>query len=145
MNQPNKQKPFTLAKPWILPIIIVVGLASAWAAPWTFTNASYFQISKIIVPLLIQSALSATTAILAFLGKPVWLGLMIATFAIALANSINFSTGIFGVRLPATQNFVLFLTALALIPAFIWGRKQVSYHVTSDVPTWNTENTSTDW
>jgi hypothetical protein len=141
----NKDKPFTLAKPWILPLIILAGLASAWAAPWTFTNASFFQISKIIVPLLIQSVLSAATAILAFLGKPVWLGLMIATFAISLANSINFSTGIFGVHLPATQNFVLFLTALALIPAFIWGRKQVNYNVTSDVPTWNAENNQSDW
>jgi hypothetical protein len=145
MNKPGKSESFTLAKPWILPIVIIVGLASAWAAPWTFTNASYFQISKIIVPLLVQSGLSASTAILAFLGKPAWLGLMIATFAIALANSFNFATGIFGVRLPATQNFVLFLTALALIPAFIWGRKQVNYNVTSDIPTWNTENNQSDW
>ena len=143
--RPNHEKPFTLAKPWILPIIIVVGLASAWAAPWTFGDASFFQISKIIVPLVIQSALSAVTAILAFLGKPVWLGLMIATFAIALANGINFSTGIFGVSLPATQNIVLILTALSLIPAFIWGRKSVNYQINSDVPTWNAENGSADW
>jgi hypothetical protein len=141
----NHEKPFTLAKPWILPIIIVVGLASAWAAPWTFGDASFLQISKIIVPLVIQSALSAVTAILAFLGKPVWLGLMIATFAIALANGINFSTGIFGVSLPATQNIVLILAALSLVPAFIWGRKSVNYQVDSDVPTWNAENGSTDW
>jgi hypothetical protein len=141
----NTNKPFTLAKPWILPIIIVVGLASAWAAPWTFGDASAFQVSKVLVPLIIQSALSAVTAIFAFLGKPVWLGLMIATFAIAFANGINFSTGIFGVTLPATQNFVLVITSLTLIPAFIWGRKSVSYQVNSDVPTWNAENTSTDW
>ena len=141
----NSNKPFTLAKPWILPIIIVVGLASAWAAPWTFGDATYFQIAQVLVPLIIQSVLSAATAILAFLGKPIWLGLMIATFAISFANSINFSTGIFGVSLPATQNVVLFITSLTLIPAFIWGRKIVSYHVTSDIPTWNAENTSSDW
>lgn len=141
----NHGKPFTLARPWILPIIIVVGLASAWAAPWTFGDASFFQISKVIVPLVIQSALSAVTAILAFLGKPIWLGLMIGTFAIALANGINFSTGIFGVSLPATQNIVLILAALSLIPAFIWGRKSVNYQINSDVPTWNAENGSVDW
>jgi hypothetical protein len=141
----NKDKPFTLAKPWILPIIIIVGLASAWAAPWTFGNASTFQIFQILVPLIIQSALSAVTAILAFLGKQIWLGLMIATFAISLANAINFSTGIFGVSLPTTQNIILFLTSLTLIPAFIWGLKKVSYNVTSDVPTWNAENNHSDW
>ena len=50
----------TLAKPWILPLIIVAGLAAAWAAPWTFmegTPVSY--IGKTLVPLLAQAIVSS--------------------------------------------------------------------------------------
>jgi hypothetical protein len=145
MSQSNQAKPFTLAKPWILPFIIVSGLAAAWAAPWTFGDASYLQISKIIVPLVIQSALSAVTAILAFLGKPAWLGLLVGTFSLALVNGFSFSVGLWGAKLPTTQNIVLLITSIALIPTFIWGRKQVNYQVVSDVPTWNAENPHSDW
>ena len=132
MSQNGAGKPFTLAKPWILPFIIVSGLAAAWAAPWSF-------------PLVIQAALSAVTAILAFLGKPAWLGLLIGTFSLALINGFGFTLGIWGAKLPTTQNIVLIITALALIPTFIWGRKQVNYQVPTDVPTWNAENPHSDW
>jgi hypothetical protein len=145
MSQTGAGKPFTLAKPWILPFIIVSGLAAAWAAPWTFGDASFFEVSKVVVPLLVQAVLSAVTAILAFLGKPAWLGLLIGTFALALINGFGFTIGIWGAKLPTTQNIVLILTAISLIPTFIWGRKQVSYQIPSDVPTWNTENTHNDW
>ena len=145
MSQTGAVKPFTLAKPWILPFIIVSGLAAAWAAPWTFGDASFFEVSKVVVPLVVQAVLSAVTAILAFLGKPAWLGLLIGTFALALINGFGFTIGIWGAKLPTTQNIVLILTAISLIPTFIWGRKQVSYQIPSDVPTWNTENTHNDW
>jgi hypothetical protein len=145
MSQTGAGKPFTLAKPWILPFIIVSGLAAAWAAPWTFGDASFFKVSKVVVPLVVQAVLSAVTAILAFLGKPAWLGLLIGTFALALINGFGFTIGIWGAKLPTTQNIVLILTAISLIPTFIWGRKQVSYQIPSDVPTWNTENTHNDW
>lgn len=145
MSQNGAGKPFTLAKPWILPFIIVSGLAAAWAAPWTFGDASFFEVSKVVVPLIVQAVLSAVTAILAFLGKPAWLGLLIGTFALALINGFGFTIGIWGTKLPTTQNIVLILTAISLIPTFIWGRKQVSYQIPSDVPTWNTENTHNDW
>jgi hypothetical protein len=145
MSQTGAEKPFTLAKPWILPFIIVSGLAAAWAAPWTFGDASFFEVSKVVVPLVVQAVLSAVTAILAFLGKPAWLGLLIGTFALALINGFGFTIGIWGAKLPTTQNIVLILTAISLIPTFIWGRKQVSYQIPSDVPTWNTENTHNDW
>jgi len=145
MSQTGAGKPFTLAKPWILPFIIVSGLAAAWAAPWTFGDASFFEVSKVVVPLVVQAVLSAITAILAFLGKPAWLGLLIGTFALALINGFGFTIGIWGAKLPTTQNIVLILTAISLIPTFIWGRKQVSYQIPSDVPTWNTENTHNDW
>jgi hypothetical protein len=145
MSQTGAGKPFTLAKPWILPFIIVSGLAAAWAAPWTFGDASFFEVSKVVVPLVVQAVLSAVTAILAFLGKPAWLGLLIGTFALALINGFGFTIGIWGAKLPTTQNIVLILTAISLIPTFIWGRKQVSYQIPSDVPTWNTENTHNDW
>jgi len=145
MSQNGAGKPFTLAKPWILPFIIVSGLAAAWAAPWSFGDLSYLDISKVIVPLVIQAALSAVTAILAFLGKPAWLGLLIGTFSLALINGFGFTLGVWGAKLPTTQNIVLIITALALIPTFIWGRKQVNYQVPSDVPTWNAENPHSDW
>lgn len=145
MSQNNPNKPFILAKPWSLPFIIVAGLAAAWAAPWSFSDASYLQISKVIVPLVVQAALSAVTAILAFLGKPAWLGLLIGTFSLSLINGFGFSVGLWGATLPTTQNIVLIITALALIPTFIWGRKQVNYQVVNDVPTWNTENPHSDW
>lgn len=145
MSQSRAGKPFTLAKTWILPFIIISGLAAAWAAPWSFVDASYLQISKVIVPLVMQAVLSAVTAILAFLGKPAWLGLLIGTFSLAIINGFGFTLGIWGAKLPTTQNFVLILTALALIPTFIWGRKQVNYQIPTDVPTWNTENPQSDW
>ena len=145
MSQINSSKPFVLAKPWILPFLFTSGLAAAWAAPWNFGEADYLQISKIIVPLVSQSILSAVTAVFAFLGKPIWLGLLIGTFVLALINDFGFSMRLWGAQLPTTQNLVLIITALALIPTFILGRKKVNYQVATDVPTWNAENPHSDW
>ena len=145
MSQSSTGNGFTLARPWILPFIIVSGLAAAWAIPWTFGSASNLQISKVIFPLIIQSALSAVTGVLAFLGKAAWLGMFIGTIAFSVINGIGFSVGLWGVKLPTTQNVVLLLTAISLIPTIIWGRKKVNYQINTDVPTWNTENPHNDW
>ena len=138
-------KTIFLARAWILPIIIFCGLSAAWAAPWSFGNASLFQISKVITPLLAQAALSGITSILAYRGKAAWLGLLIGTFAISLLNGVGFTLGIWGVQLPLTQNIVLILAAFALIPTLIWGRKSLNYEVQTDVPTWSIENSDSDW
>ena len=145
MSELNTARPFTLAKPWILPFIITSGLAAAWALPWSFGDAELLQISKVIVPLAVQSILSAFTAVFAFLGKPAWLRLLMGTFVLALINGLGFSVGLWGAQLPTTQNIFLIITALALIPTFIWGRNQVNYQVASDAPTWNVENPQSDW
>ena len=146
MNSHNSGKwSTTLAKPWILPFVILAGLASAWAAPWDFGDSSTFRILSVLVPLIAQSILSAVTAIIAFLGKEAWLPLLIVTFIVSLINGIGFSVGLWGAKLPTTQNVVLILTSVALIPTFVWGRKLVNYQVNSDVPTWNAENPHSDW
>ena len=136
----------TLAKPWILPFIIVTGLAAAWAAPWTFgdgTSAAF--IFRTLVPLIIQVVISSVCAVLAFLGKQAWLPLLIATIAVSVINALSFSFGLFGVQFAAAQAVVLFLVALALIPTVIWGRKVVDYSVTSDMPTFNTDPNNDNW
>ena len=77
-NGLNKSTKATLARPWILPFVIVTGLAAAWAAPWTFADGTPVSfIFKTLVPLLIQAIISSVCAILAFLGKPSWLPLLI--------------------------------------------------------------------
>ena len=136
---------FTLAKPWILPVVILTGLASAWAAPWTFGDSSAFRVFSVLAPLILQSILSAVTAVLAFLGKKIWFNLLIATFIISVLNGLGFLLGLWGVKLPTTQGIVLVLTSLSIVPTFIWGRKQVNYQIDSDIPTWNAENSHNDW
>lgn len=136
----------TLARPWILPFIIVSGLAAAWAAPWTFadgTSATY--IFRTLVPLIIQAVISSLCAVLAFLGKQAWLPLLIATIGVSVINALSFSFGLFGVQFGTAQAVVLFLVALALIPTVIWGRKVVDYSVTSDMPTFNTDPNNDNW
>lgn len=136
----------TLAKPWILPFIIVSGLAAAWAAPWTFaegTSAAF--IFRTLVPLIIQVVISSVCAVLAFLGKQAWLPLLIATIAVSVINALSFSFGLFGVQFGTAQAVVLFLVALALIPTAIWGRKVVDYSVTSNMPAFNTDPNNDNW
>lgn len=136
----------TLARPWILPFIIVTGLAAAWAAPWSFgegTSAAF--IFRTLVPLIIQIVISSLCAVLAFLGKRAWLPLLIATISISLINAMSFSFGLFGVKFGTAQAVILFLVALSLIPTAIWGRKVVDYNVTSDMPTFNTDPTHDNW
>jgi hypothetical protein len=145
-HEPSKKMRTTLARPWILPFIIVSGLAAAWAAPWTFgegTSATY--IFRTLVPLIIQAVISSLCAVLAFLGKQAWLPLLIATIAVSVINALSFSFGLFGVQFGTAQAVVLFLVALALIPTVIWGRKVVDYSVTSDMPTFNTDPNNDNW
>lgn len=142
----KKNTKTTLAKPWILPFVIVAGLAAAWAAPWTFvdgTPPSY--IFKTLVPLIVQAVISSVCAVLAFLGKPAWLPLLIATISVASINALSFSFAIFGVQFGTAQSIVLILVALALIPTIIWGRNEVSYSVTTDMPTFNADPSHDNW
>jgi hypothetical protein len=144
--EPIKAKQTTLAKPWILPFIIVAGLAAAWAAPWTFgdgTSAGF--IFRTLVPLIIQVVVSSLCAVLAFLGKQAWLPLLIATIAVSVINALSFSFGLFGVKFGTAQAVVLFLVALALIPTAIWGRKVVDYSVTTDMPTFSADPNHDNW
>ena len=106
--EPSKGVRTTLAKPWILPFIIVTGLAAAWAAPWTFgdgTSAAF--IFRTLVPLIIQVVISSLCAVLAFLGKQAWLPLLIATIAVSILNALSFSFGLFGVQFGTAQAVVL--------------------------------------
>lgn len=142
----NKSKKTTLAKPWILPFVIVAGLAAAWAAPWTFAEGTPPSfIFKTLIPLIIQAAISSVCAVLAFLGKPAWLPLLIATISISVINALSFSFGIFGVTFGTAQAIVLVLVALALIPTIIWGRNEVDYSVTTDMPTFNADPSHDNW
>lgn len=142
----NKSKKTTLAKPWILPFVIVAGLAAAWAAPWTFAEGTPPSfIFKTLIPLIIQAAISSVCAVLAFLGKPAWLPLLIATISISVINALSFSLGIFGVTFGTAQAIVLVLVALALIPTIIWGRNEVDYSITTDIPTFNADPSHDNW
>lgn len=144
--EPSKSARTTLARPWILPFIIVAGLAAAWAAPWTFedgTPASY--IFRTLVPLIIQAVISSLCAVLAFLGKQSWLPLLIGTISVSLLNALSFSFGLFGVEFGTAQSVVLFLVALALIPTAIWGRKVVDYSITTDMPTFSADPSHDNW
>ena len=136
----------TLAKPWILPIVIATGLAAAWAAPWTFADGTPLSfIYKTLVPLLIQATVSSVCAVLAFLGKPSWLPLLITTIAISFFNAISFGFGIFDVKFGTAQTIVLTLVAIGLIPAIIWGRNVVNYAITTDMPTFNADPNHDNW
>ena len=142
----NKNLKTTLARPWILPLVIVTGLAAAWAAPWSFSDGTPVSfIFKTLFPLLIQAIISSVCAILAFLGKPSWLPLLIATISISIVNAICFGFGVFGVKFGTSQIVVLTIVALALIPTVIWGRNVVDYAVTTDMPTFNTDPSTDNW
>jgi hypothetical protein len=136
----------TLARPWILPFVIVTGLAAAWAAPWTFAEGTPVSfIFKTLVPLLIQAIISSLCAILAFLGKPSWLPLLIATITISFINAISFGFGVFEVKFGTAQIIVLAIVAFSLIPTVIWGRNVVDYAVTTDMPTFNADPSHDNW
>ena len=145
-NGLNKSTKATLARPWILPFVIVTGLAAAWAAPWTFADGTPVSfIFKTLVPLLIQAVISSVCAILAFLGKPSWLPLLIATITVSFINAISFGFGIFDVKFGTAQIIVLTLVAIALVPTVIWGRNVVDYAVNTDMPTFNADSGHDNW
>ena len=145
-NGLNKSTKATLARPWILPFVIVTGLAAAWAAPWTFADGTPVSfIFKTLVPLLIQAIISSVCAILAFLGKPSWLPLLIATITVSFINAISFGFGIFDVKFGNAQIIVLALVAIALVPTVIWGRNVVDYAVNTDMPTFNADPSHDNW
>lgn len=145
-NGLNKSTKATLARPWILPFVIVTGLAAAWAAPWTFADGTPVSfIFKTLVPLLIQAIISSVCAILAFLGKPSWLPLLIATITVSFVNAISFGFGIFDVKFGTAQIIVLALVAIALVPTVVWGRNVVDYAVNTDMPTFNADPSHDNW
>jgi hypothetical protein len=145
-NGSSKSTKATLARPWILPFVIVTGLAAAWAAPWTFADGTPVSfIFKTLVPLLIQAIISSVCAILAFLGKPSWLPLLIATITVSFVNAISFGFGIFDVKFGTAQIIVLALVAIALVPTVIWGRNVVDYAVNTDMPTFNADPSHDNW
>ena len=145
-NGLNKSTKATLARPWILPFVIVTGLAAAWAAPWTFADGTPVSfIFKTLVPLLIQAIISSVCAILAFLGKPSWLPLLIATITVSFINAISFGFGIFDVKFGTAQIIVLALVAIALVPTVIWGRNVVDYAVNTDMPTFIADPSHDNW
>jgi len=142
----NNATKTTLARPWILPFVILTGLAAAWAAPWTFADDTPVTfIFKTLAPLLIQAVISSICAILAFLGKPSWLPLLIATITISLINAVTFGFGIFDVKFGTAQTIVLALVSISLIPTLIWGRNVVDYSVTTDMPTFNADPSHDNW
>jgi hypothetical protein len=142
----TKESQTTLAKPWILPLVIISGLSAAWAAPWTFSSGTSISfIAKTIAPLLIQALVSSACAIFAFLGKPVWLPLLFTSLGVAFLNALGFMVGLWGVTMRPTQVVVLLITAIALIPTAIWGRKIVDFSVTTDMPTFNADPTNDNW
>jgi hypothetical protein len=146
MSNSGYTKKTTLAKPWILPLVIITGLAAAWAAPWTFadgTPVSY--IGKTLVPLLAQAIISSLCSIFAFLGKPAWLPMLFVTLGVSFLNAFGFLLGLWGVAFQLTQSVVLLLVAIALVPTAIWGRKVVDYAVTTDVPTFNSDPRHDNW
>ena len=116
-----------LAQPWILPIVIVSGLASAYAIPWNYTNVSLVEILTTLVPLIAQFSLACLTSIFAFLVKSSWLGFLIAAQSLSILNALLYGINFWGVSLPTLPKVLLTLTALSLIPTLIWGRKSVRY------------------
>jgi len=123
----NKQGDRILAQPWILPLAIVSGLASAYAIPWNYTNVSAFEIFTTLIPLIAQFALACLTSVFAFLGRPSWLGFLIATVSVSIINALFFGLNFWGVLLPGLPKALLIITAISLIPSLIWGRKKVTY------------------
>ena len=116
-----------LAQPWILPIVIVSGLASAYAIPWNYTNVSAVEILTTLIPLIAQFALACLTSVFAFLGKSSWLGFLIAAQSLSILNALLYGINFWGVLLPTLPKVLLTLTAISLVPTLIWGRKSVKY------------------
>jgi hypothetical protein len=139
----NKNADRILAQPWILPLVIVSGLASAYAIPWNYTNVSSVEIITTLIPLITQFALACLTSVFAFLGKSSWLGLLIGTVSLSMINSMLYGLNFWGVQLPALPKVLLLITALSLVPALIWGRKRVQYSAPGNT---NFETTNgSDW
>ncbi len=134
----------TLAQAWILPLIIASGLASAYAIPWNYQNVSAFAIATTILPLISQFVLACLTSVFAFLGKQVWLSLLIATVAVSALNSISFGLDFWGVGLPRLPKILILLTSLSLIPTLIWGRKRAKYSPPNSV-TFDSSGDASDW
>jgi hypothetical protein len=139
----NKTGDRILAQPWILPFIIISGLASAYAIPWNYTNVSIFDVVMTLVPLIVQFALACTTSVFAFLGKSSWLGLLIATSTLSVINALLILVNFWGLQLPNLPKFLLLISSLSLIPSLIWGRKKVQYSAPGSA---NFETTNgSDW
>lgn len=132
-----------LAQPWILPIVIVSGLASAYAIPWNYTNVRTVEILTTLIPLIAQFALACLTSVFAFLGKSSWLGLLIGTVSVSIVNALLYGLNFWGVQLPNLPKVLLFLTAVALVPTLIWGRRRVQYSAPGE-STFESTNGS-DW
>jgi hypothetical protein len=129
-----------------LPFVIISGLAAAWAAPWSFTPGTPVSfIFKTLVPLIAQAAIASACAVLAFLGKELWLPLLFTTIGISFVNAFSFAFGIWGVQFGTGQSVVLILVSFALIPTAIWGRKVVDYSVTTDMPTFIADPRHDNW
>jgi hypothetical protein len=114
----------TFAQPWILPIAIVSGLASAYAIPWNYTDVPASAIVTTVVPLVSQFVLASVASVFAFLGRASWFTLLAVTTTISLLNSTLFALDFWGVGLPGLPKVLLVITSLALIPALIWGKKK---------------------
>lgn len=123
MNYGNR----TLAKPWILPVVIISGLASAYAIPWNYNDVPAFAVLTTLLPLIAQFALACVTSVTAFLGKSVWLVFLGVTTGLAFLNATLFGLNLWGVAMPTLPKILLALTSIGLIPCLIWGRKQVQY------------------
>lgn len=114
----------TFAQPWILPIAIVSGLASAYAIPWNYTDVPGSAIVTTVVPLVSQFVLASVASVFAFLGRASWFTLLAVTTTISLLNSTLFALDFWGVGLPGLPKVLLVITSLGLIPALIWGKKK---------------------
>lgn len=132
-----------LARPWILPVVIVSGLSATYAIPWNFPNIDSYFIFSTVVPLLAQAVLCGVSSVLAFMGKEAWWPIQITTTVTAFINSIGFWIGIWGVRLPGLPLTLLILSTIGLFPALIWGRKKVESGVSAQQS--ESRPQSTDW
>jgi len=132
-----------LAKPWILPVVIVSGLSATYAIPWNFPNIDGYFIFSTVVPLLAQAILCGVSSVLAFMGKEAWWPIQITTTVIASINSLGFWVGIWGVQLPALPLTLLILSTIGLYPALVWGRKKVD--TGGSAPATDIRPQSTEW
>ena len=114
----------TFAQPWILPIAIVSGLASAYAIPWNYTDVPSAAIITTVVPLISQFVLASVASVFAFLGRASWFTLLVVTTTISLLNAVLFALDFWGVGLPGLPKVLLVITSLGLIPTLFWGKKK---------------------